>query len=81
MRAPLRDAAFVQDEDAVRLANRVQVMGDYEGGPGLQQIAERFEDQASRFGVEAGTGFVENHDPPVSHQGTGDTQPLALAAG
>ena len=60
MRALLAQAAFVEDENAMRVLNGAEPVRDDDGGATLQQPVERLADHQLGLRVHAGRGFVEN---------------------
>ena len=57
-------------------------MGDDDHGhAGLGQILHEVEDLADHLGVQGGGGLVKEHDLGLHGQGSGDRDPLLLAAG
>ena len=75
------DAAFVKDNDLVRLEDGVEAMGDGDGGAALHQFASGFFEQGFGFGIEAGGGFVEDEDGGVFEEGARKGYALGLSAG
>ena len=52
------DAAVVEDEDLVDVADGGQAVGDDDGGAVLHEFAEAFDDKFFVFDVEGAGGFV-----------------------
>jgi hypothetical protein len=75
------DAAAVEDEDAVRVAERGEAVGDDEAGAAAHEPV----DSALHLGlgdrVEARRGLVEEQDRRVREERAGDGEPLPLSAG
>ena len=80
MTARFEDATFVHDQDPINLCNRAQTMSDNQTGAvaGQGQLAP-LDDQLA-LGVQVAGGLVQNEDPRVPQDGTGDGQPLSLTA-
>src|ERR1035438_3937362 len=51
-----------------------------DAGPAFHEAAERFEDRCFRFGVQAGSRFIENEYRRVADHGARDSDALALTA-
>ena len=81
MCALLRHPAVLQDENAVRLHEGGDPVGDDEGGDPLPPGPKGVPDGGVRAGVHGGEGVVEDEDVVISRQGPGDGHPLLLAAG
>ena len=77
----LGDEAAFEDDDLVRVADRAQTVRDGDDSAAFHQSLERFHHELLRFGVERGGRFVENEDGGIAHDGAGDADALALAAG
>ena len=55
-------------------------MGDHKHRAFLHQIRQRSLHQLLGFGIEFGSGFVQNQDRRILQQGAGNRQPLPLPA-
>ena len=79
----LVEFAFFQDEDSVGFAGEGSVVGDHDYG--LAVVAVEFfddvHDLAAGFDVEVAGRFVGEEDAGVVHEGAGDGDALAFAAG
>ena len=80
MRALVDQAALVEHEDAVGVANGSEAMGDDEGRSPLHQPLEGDMHQPFAFGVEGARRFVEQQDGRILEQRAGNRQPLLLPA-
>ena len=78
--ADLDDAAVVEDDDAVGVADGAEAVGDDEGGAALLQLLQRLLDEVLALAVERRGGLVEDEDAGVAEDGAGDRDALALAA-
>ena len=81
MIAAFDDAAGFDDQNLVGATDGGEAVGDDEGGAAAHQVAQTFLNERFGFGVEAGSGFVENQDARIGEDGAGDGDALALAAG
>ena len=81
VRALFDHAALVEDEDAVRVSQRAQTMGNRQGRPAAGQHTERLLDRFLRLGIHAAGGLIQNQDLGIVEQGPGDRDTLPLAAG
>ena len=77
----LDDAALVDDEDAVGVADGGEAVGDEEGGSSLHEGFEGLLDETLALGIEGAGGFVEDEDGRVAEDGACDGDALALTAG
>lgn len=75
------DAAVLDDEDAVGVADGGNAMGDEEGGAAVHDGGEVSEDLLFGDGVDAGEGVVEDENGGVAEDGAGDGGALLLATG
>ncbi len=77
------DGACVHEYDPVgHFPAKSDLMGDDQHGhSGLRQFLHDAEDFANQFRIQSGGGFVEEQDLGVHGQGSGDGDPLLLAAG
>ena len=78
--AGLDDCAFVQDQDAIGVADRAQAMCDHERGAAAQQLFEALLDETLTLAVQVAGCFVEDEDPGIGQHGSRDRKALALAA-
>ena len=60
--ASLDDAALVEDQDLVGVADRGQAVGDHQGRPAGQRDRQRSLDRRLAFAVEVGCRLVQDHD-------------------
>src|SRR5208282_3849587 len=65
VRAALDDASRFDDENLVGAADRRESMRNHKSCPPAHEIAEPLLDQRLGFGIEAGSGFVENQNARV----------------
>ena len=79
--ADLRDAAVLDEGDAVGAADRGQAMGDHDGGAVAHRMVERRLDERLVLVVEVTRRLVEHHDAGVLEQQSGDREALLLATG
>ena len=56
-------------------------MSDDDHCPSRHQVFQRFHDCCRRSGVKPGEGFIQNDDRRITHDRSGDGNPLALPAG
>ena len=81
MGALLDEAALLEDEDPVGIAECAQAVGDCQGGAAAGQDAKRLLDRLFRFGIDAARGLVEDENSGIEEQGPRDRGPLLFAAG
>ena len=81
MRALLDEAAALEHEDAVGVADRAQPVRDHERGAADEQLVEALLDGALRLGVERARRLVEEQDRRPVVERASDRDPLLLAAG
>src|ERR1700722_14623605 len=81
MIAAFDDAAGFDDQNLVGATHGGEAVGDDEGGAAAHQVAQTFLDERFGFGVQAGSGFIENQDARIGEDRGGDGNALALAAG
>src|ERR1700682_335894 len=79
MRALLAQPALVKYEDAIRMLNGAETMGDHERGSSREQTVQRFANEELCFGVHAGSGFIENQKTRVMRERAGKIDELPLA--
>src|ERR1700733_5005159 len=58
--AAFDDAAGFDDQNLVGAAHGGEAVGDDEGGAAAHEVAQTFLDERFGFGVQAGSGFIEN---------------------
>src|SRR5919112_4192730 len=81
MGALFNNSACLHDEDLIAIHYRRQAMGDQHDGASALQGAECLDQPALVLRVEGTGGFVEDQKGCLAEQGTGDRDPLTLAAG
>ena len=81
MGAAFDDAAFVEDDDGVGVADGGETVSDDDGGAAAHDGFEGLLDGAFAFGVEGGGGFVEDEDGCFAEDGACYGEALSLAAG
>jgi hypothetical protein len=79
--AGLDDAAMVEHDDLVGVADGGQPVGDGDGGAALGEGVEGMLDGSFGFGVQGAGGLVEYEYAGVAEQGAGDGDALLFAAG
>lgn len=79
MAALLRNPPVLDDEDAVRILNRAEPVGDDEAGAALHQRFHGLLDMHFRARVDAAGGFIQDQDGRISEDRPCDGQQLALA--
>ena len=77
MIARFHDTAAIHHMDGVRLHGRGKTVGDDEGGPARNQLAETCEPVRFGPGIHGAGGFVQQQQLRICGQGSGDFQ-LAL---
>ena len=77
-----RDAAVVQHQDQIRVADSADALGDDERRAlaRANKPVERFADGGFGLGVNRRGAVVKDQQARIDQQGTRDRQPLALAA-
>ncbi len=80
VRAALGDATGLDHQDLVGVHDRRQPVGDDDGRAALQRCGQGGLNIGLRGRVEVRGRLVEDHDPRLGEQESGDRQPLALAA-
>lgn len=81
MRALFDDLAFVENNNGIGLEDGVEAMSNRDDGASVHQLAGGFFEQGFGFGVERGSGFVEDEDGRVFEKGAGKGEALGLSAG
>ncbi len=81
MGAHFADLAFVHDDDFVGALHRREPVGDDQGCSSLDHAVERVAHAEFGFGIDAGSGFVENQDLRFVGQGAGERDELLLPGG
>src|SRR5690349_703786 len=71
MRALLRDPSFVQEIDAVGVADAGQAVGDQDDGAAVGDAPQRLVDRVLGFGVERRGRFVPDQERSVAVQAAG----------
>ena len=74
-------AAVVEDQDAVGVADGRQAVGDDDGSAALHEFFDGRLDELLGFGVDAAGGLVEDEDAGVVGDDAAEGQQLALAGG
>ena len=77
----LDDAALVYHQNLIRTPHRLEPVGDHQHGLLPRQGLHSLLELVLILGVHIGRGLVENDDGGVLHDGPGDGDPLAFAAG
>ncbi len=72
------DATFIQNDDAVRVSDRGEPVGDYEGGAPLHGPVHGCLDLPFHFKIKRRRGFIKYKDPWISDHGPCYGDPLAL---
>ena len=81
VRAVLDEAAVIQDDDAVRILDGRQAVGDDEGRTPDHEPVQGVLHDALAFRIEGRRGFVQDQDAGVLQDGPGNGDALPLAAG
>ena len=66
------DAAAVEDDDLVRVADRGEAVRDDDRGPVTGEPGDGLLDQRLRLRVDRGGGLVEDEDGGILEDGSGD---------
>ena len=80
MGAALGDPALVENHDLVGIDHGRQAVGDDDAGPALGDVAKGLLDRRLGAAVEGAGRLVEDQDRRILEQGSGDRDPLLLAA-
>ena len=75
------EAAVVEDENPIDIANGGQAVGDDKGGAAAHQFAEAGQDEFFVFDVEGAGRFVQEEDRRVFQKGAGEIDALTFAHG
>ena len=75
------DAAVVDDDDVVGIADRAQAVGDDDGRAAFHEAVQGSLDDLFAFRIESRRRFIEDEDARVLEDGPGNGDALALAAG
>src|SRR5262245_52970410 len=75
------DFAVVQDNDAIRVANRGKTVRDEQASSVAHDFLKRVLNQQLGFRIDTGSGLVKNQDLRLKHQHPGQRQKLPLASG
>ena len=81
MGALLGDAAVLEHDDAARLADGGEAVGDHDRGAPGEQAAQALLDVALGVEVDVGGGLVEHEDARVGDERAGERDQLALPRG
>ena len=81
MSALFDDAAVVEDDDTVCIADGAETVGDDESGATLHQRVHTTLYEPFRTGVDGGCGLVEDEHRGIRDSSTGDGNQLAFALG
>src|SRR6267142_4560272 len=81
MRALLAQPPLVKNQDAICMLNGAETMRDHERGSTGEQAVQRFANEQLCFGIDAGSGFVENQEARIMCQRAGKIDELPLADG
>ena len=79
MGSSLDDAAVLEHQDHVGIADRRQPVGDDERRAAAHQLAHGVLDQHFRARVDAARGFVQNQNRRIGEERPRDRQQLFLA--
>ena len=79
MGALLDDAAVVEDDDQVGIADGGETVGDDEGGAALHEGVHASLHKPFRAGVDARGGLVEDEHRGIADGSTGDGNQLSLS--
>ena len=75
------DAAVVDDDDVVGIADRAQAMGDDDSRAAFHEAVQRGLDDFFAFRIEGRRRFIEDEDARVLKDSPGNGNALALATG
>src|ERR1043165_8107029 len=78
MRSHLHDPALLQDDDAIRIANRGQAVGNEEGGAARCESADAALDDGLGSRIQIRSCLVEHEDARVSEEGPSEGDQLTL---
>src|SRR5207247_8154055 len=77
----LPHAARLHVQDSVRASGQIGIVRDEKRGPPLRQPRDGLADRLHILAIETGGRLVEDEDRSVPDRGSGNRDPLALAAG
>ncbi|MNI23615.1 hypothetical protein D3C73_772090 [compost metagenome] len=80
MAAAFHNLPVVQHQDLVGTADGGEAVGDDEGGAALLEHLQRILNQALRFGVDIGGGFIQYQNRRIKGQRSGEGNQLALSS-
>ncbi len=72
------DAAAIDDDHTLDVLEVAQIVTDHDHGPPFHQLPNRLHHQGRRPAVQAGRGFIEDHDGSVFDDGPRDRDTLPL---
>ena len=81
VRPLLAQLALVQHEDAIRVLDGREAVGDHHRGAAAEELRERVLDQPLGLRIDARGRLVENEDGRIVGQCAGEGEELALASG
>ena len=77
---PLHDLSVLDDQDEIRPADGGEAVSDDKGCPVSQEILKTFLNEGLALRVEAGGGLIQDQDPWVCQDGSGDGDALTLSS-
>ena len=80
MGAGLHETSFVEDKDAIGSLDGRQAMGNHKGSSAFHESLQCLLDESFRLTVEGRGGFIQQQDPWIFHDGSGDGDALSLTA-
>src|SRR5690242_15345369 len=81
VRASLDDTARLDDQDLIRTSDGREAVRDDKRRTSAHQVLQPFLNQRFGFGVEAGSGFIEDENARIGENGARDGDALFLPAG
>ena len=75
------DAAVVDDDDVVGVADGAQAMGDDDGRPAFHESVQGSLNDLFTFRIEGRRRFIEDEDAGIFKNSSGDGNALPLTAG
>ena len=81
VRSHFAQLALVHDDDLVGALNRGETMGDDDGGAAFDHSLQGIANAEFGFGIDTGSGFIEDQDCGVMRQGAGERDELLLSGG